>query len=752
MIMLKEKLKKSIRFRFLAVMSVILFLGTIVSSIVITTNEKAMLEKSLMSKGRSLASFIAKLSKEPLIIKDNLQLDAIVNDANKDEDIVYTVIRDKNGNLLTSQYASINYRSPRLLAILSGLSRETEFQEIIGAIKKQAPVIEFSTPVMVDIEPIGTVTIGMAEYMVRQQVEKTVLVVIALNISLAFALGAALFVASKRIILDPIAKLAAAASLLAKGDLTTLVEVKTTGEVRMLVNSFNQMAADLNKTTVSKDYVDSIIKSMIDTLIVVSPDRKIVLANAAACKLLEYEEKELVGSPIEMIFENGPAGSGAILDEISSRGFISNIETACRTKSGAAVPVLFSGSEISIESKNQGIVYVAKDITEIKKHEEFMNNQEELLKSQKLESLGLLAGGIAHDFNNLLTAILGNISLIKMQSSHQSATCNLLDKAEMASLRAKDLTQQLLTFSRGGAPVKKSASIEQMVMDSVSFSLRGSNVTSRFSIPEDIWPVEVDTGQMSQVINNLAINADQAMPDGGIITVRAQNAAIGADALLPLSEGRYVKISVEDQGIGIPESNIGKIFDPYYTTKIKGSGLGLASAYSIIRNHGGHITVESQPGIGTIFHLYIPASDIFPQKFDGMGSRPPQGKGKILVMDDEEIIREIAGAILCHLGYRVECCVNGTEAVRMYEQAFHSGEPYAAVLMDLTIPGGMGGKETIVSLTEIDPQVKGIVSSGYSNDPVMAKYASYGFRGVVLKPYNAEELGRTLHLVIDPPS
>jgi CheY-like chemotaxis protein len=375
--------------------------------------------------------------------------------------------------------------------------------------------------------------------------------------------------------------------------------------------------------------------------------------------------------------------------------------------------------------------------------------QEEILKNQKLESLGVLAGGIAHDFNNLLTGIMGNFSLARMLAEPGSKISSMLERAEKASLRAKELTQQLLTFSRGGAPVKRSTFIGQLMIESVSFSLRGSNVTAKFFIPEDIWPVDVDTGQMNQVINNLVINAGQAMPDGGIITVRAENAVITSDSPLPLPAGQYVKISLQDQGGGISEANIGRIFDPYFTTKTSGSGLGLAMVYSIIKKHGGCITVDSRPGIGTTFHFYLPASDISPQLIVDMESMPPQGKGKILVMDDEVIIREIAGEILSHLGYEVENCMDGTEAIRMYEEALRLGRPYAAVLMDLTIPGGMGGKEAIGRLMEIDPQVRVIVSSGYSNDPVMAQYKRYGFRGVVLKPYNAEELGRTLHEVIN---
>lgn len=748
MIMLKEKLNKSIRLRFLAVMSVILFLGTLVSSIVITTNEKAMLEKSLMTKGLALASFIAKLSKEPLIIKDNLQLDAIVNDSNKEEDVAYTIIRDKNGTLLTSQYASINYRSPRLLAILSRLSRDIEFQDILRAIKKHEPVIELSTPVMVDIERIGTVTIGMSEYMVRQQIERTVLVVIALNLTLAFVLGVALFTASKRIILDPIAKLADAAFLLAKGGLTTLVEVKTTGEVQMLVDSFNQMSAELNRTTVSKDYVDSIIKSMIDILIVVSPDRKIVLANAAACKLLEYEEKELVGSPIEMIFENGPAGSGVILDEISSMGFISNIETACRTKNGVTVPVLFSGSAISGESKIQGIVYVAKDISEIKKHEEFRRKQEELLKSQKLESLGLLAGGIAHDFNNLLTGILGNISLVKMKTSPQSATCKLLDNAEMASLRAKDLTQQLLTFSRGGAPVSKSISLSELIVNSASLILSGSKASCEYAIPDDLYPVDADGGQMNQVINNLVINADHAMPDGGIIRISCANVVISDSDSLPVKNGKAVRIEVADQGSGIQSEYLAKIFDPYFTTKEKGSGLGLAVVYSIIKNHHGHITVESERGSGSKFIIYLPASESKSHTRKDEDQEIFFGTGRILVMDDEEIVRQVAGEMVRHIGYEVEFANEGSEAIDKYIDALVSGRRFDVVIMDLTVPDGMGGKDAVSKLIEIDPNIRAIVSSGYSNDPVMSNFVEYGFAGTVQKPYRINELSEQIMNVL----
>jgi len=403
-----------------------------------------------------------------------------------------------------------------------------------------------------------------------------------------------------------------------------------------------------------------------------------------------------------------------------------------------AYPIFDESGKVSL------VVEHLRDITERKKLED------EILKSQKLESLGVLAGGIAHDFNNLLTSVLGNISLAKLLAGPDNMLVRRLEDAEKASLRAGDLTRQLLTFSRGGAPVKKAASIEQIVMDSVSFSLRGSNVRCEFSFPDDIRAVEVDPGQMNQVVNNLIINADQALPDGGIITVRAKNVEVGPEGLPNLPAGSYVEILVQDHGCGIPESNLDKIFDPYFTTKPTGSGLGLATVYSIIRKHGGHITVDSSVGQGTTFSIYLPASDREPEATLPRKHSPNRGAGRILVMDDEEVIREVACEILGHLGYETQSCGTGEQAVSLYESSLKK-EPFTAVLMDLTIPGGMGGKDTMKRLREVDPKVKGIVSSGYSNDPILAHYREYGFSGVVLKPYDIEELGDAVHKAIRSP-
>jgi PAS domain S-box-containing protein len=382
------------------------------------------------------------------------------------------------------------------------------------------------------------------------------------------------------------------------------------------------------------------------------------------------------------------------------------------------------------------------DITERKRMEE------ELVKAQKLESVSILAGGIAHDFNNILTAILGNISLGKMYDDLEKKNSRLAD-AERACMQAKNLTQQLLTFSRGGAPIKKVSSMVELLKASATLALRGSNVRCEFSVPNDLWPAEVDQGQMNQVMSNIIINADQAMPDGGMITMQGENSIIEAEHGLPLQPGSYVEISIADQGIGIPEDGLPRIFDPYFTTKQTGSGLGLAVAYSIIRKHNGHISVESQTGVGTTFHIYLPASpEAVLAVAEKEEEKPITGAGRILVMDDEKYVRDLAAEMLSSIGYKVTTAIDGSEAIEMYREARDSGRPYDAVIMDLTVPGGMGGKEAIQRLVEIDPEVKAIVSSGYSNDPIMAAFREYGFRGVIAKPYKTRELSQVMREVM----
>jgi signal transduction histidine kinase/CheY-like chemotaxis protein len=373
--------------------------------------------------------------------------------------------------------------------------------------------------------------------------------------------------------------------------------------------------------------------------------------------------------------------------------------------------------------------------------------ESELSRVQKLESLGLLAGGIAHDFNNLLGAIMGNVSLAMLDVDPANPAYRPLAKAEQASLRAHELTRQLLTFARGGAPVKKLIALTGIIAEAVGLSPRGSRVVHELAIPEDLWPVEADEGQMMQVLNNLLLNADQAMPAGGTIRISAQNITLGPDNELPLGAGRYVRISVADEGTGIQPEHLEKVFDPFFTTKQKGSGLGLAASYAIIRKHGGLVTVKSEPGRGTTFHIYLPAA----QGDVALSPREDtftMGSGHVLVMDDEEEMRSTTGDMLVRLGYSVDYAGDGDEAVAKYRTAQEQGRPFDAVIMDLTVPGGTGGKEAVRKLLEIDPDAKTIVSSGYSEDPVVADYRSFGFRGMVNKPYRLRDLSEAVAAVI----
>lgn len=376
----------------------------------------------------------------------------------------------------------------------------------------------------------------------------------------------------------------------------------------------------------------------------------------------------------------------------------------------------------------KGIVINCRDVTELKQMEEVLDRME------KLESIGLLAGGIAHDYNNILTIILGNLAVARLANS-KGKLLRSLSEAEKGVLKARDLTQQLLTFAKGGAPVKETASIEEIVKDSAGFSLRGSNVSLELDFQEGLHAVDVDKGQISQVIHNLLLNADQAMPDGGVISIRGSNTEIDKGNIYGLPAGKYIKMAVSDQGIGISYQYKGQVFDPYFTTKNKGSGLGLSIVYSIIHRHNGFVDFDSQPGKGTTFYIYLPASEGKIAEIQPM-EELVRGEGKVLVVDDEECIREVGTLLLESLGYIVSTAQSGEEAVEICKK-----EGFDAVIMDLTIPRGMGGKEAAREIRKFDKKVKLVVSSGYSHDPVMSMYEKFGFDGVLVKPYKLEQIG-----------
>lgn len=471
---------------------------------------------------------------------------------------------------------------------------------------------------------------------------------------------------------------------------------------------------------------------------------KVVEANKSTLELYKADSKEdFLGSLTSIFNEESYDVFKEELIAITEGKIRFESENINKKLTGETIHIFLSWSVAPghEESYSKIIVSIA-DITQRKKMEK------EIIKARKLESLGVLAGGIAHDFNNILTAIMGNVSLAKIYTKPEDKIFEKLTNAEKACLRAKDLAQQFVSLSRGDAPIKKITSITEVLKNSVNFALAGSRIRSEFSIPDDLWTVEIDEGQIRQAVNNLALNAREAMPEGGAINIKAENVTLSSDSSIPLKEGRYIKISIKDRGTGIPPGHLSKIFDPYFTTKSKGSGLGLTTSYSIVTKHDGCITVESELGKGTTFFIYLPASDreIIPAK-ESVAS-PMRGKGRILIMDDEEAIRDLATEMLNHLGYKADVSKDGDEAIKLYREALISGQPFDAVIMDLTIPAGMGGKEAITKLLEIDPHIKAIVSSGYSNDPIMSDYTKYGFKGVIAKPYKLQEMSEVLNNII----
>lgn len=493
----------------------------------------------------------------------------------------------------------------------------------------------------------------------------------------------------------------------------------------------------------SEENFRSLAENANDGILISTGQGAHVYANRRAGEIAGYTTEELLRITIRDLAhpDEFPKIIERFKKRVEGKSVPSQYETAIIRRDGKSVPIEITASRTIWKGQTASLVII-RDATERKRYEA------EMLRASKLESLGVLAGGIAHDYNNILTAIMANISLVKTYTHPGDLVFERLTEAEKATLRARDLTHQLMTFAKGGLPVKKTISIARLVRDSAALALSGSNIKYVLSVPEDTWPVEADEGQMNQVFNNLLINAAQAMPDGGTVHVACENIVVEEREEkkdVAQQNGRYVKISVRDHGVGIPAEHLSKIFDPYFTTKKKGNGLGLATAYSIVKNHNGYISVESAVRAGSAFDVHLPASfNATPEETEADES-PYVGVGRILIMDDEEIIRAAAGSMLKRIGYEVDFAGNGKEAIETYQKAKESQKPFDAVIMDLTIPGGMGGEEAIKRLLAIDPKVKAIVSSGYHNNPVMADYRRYGFCAVLAKPYRIAELSKTLY-------
>jgi PAS domain S-box-containing protein len=486
----------------------------------------------------------------------------------------------------------------------------------------------------------------------------------------------------------------------------------------------------------SHDYVKSLIDSSIDMIISTDSEGRIREFNASAEKVFGWAKVDMLGQPLQLLFVSQEEGQRVLLRTVGEGHFSGEI--SMKLRSGGVISAYVTSSVLrDTRQRTEGVVAVIRDITERKKLEA------ELFRASKLDSIGRLAGGIAHDFNNILMVIIGNLSLLRVEIDSQHPLGMKLDQMEKAANRGRHLTQQLLTFSKGGAPVKRVMALTELLEDSADLSLRGSSVRCDIRVPAELRTVEIDPGQMNQVFHNLFTNAMEAMPDGGTILVRAENLAPGTSPGVPLPDREYVKLSIRDHGEGVPSESISKVFDPYFTTKKGRSGLGLPVVYSVVKQHQGHVEFTSTPGAGTTVDIFLPAATGASEPWVEE-SYVQMANNRVLVMDDEPVIREVLNSMLSLLGYQVVLASDGEEALSLYASAKQAGNPVAAIIMDLSVVGGMGGKEAIQKIREHDLDIPVVVSSGYSNDPVMANFRQYGFNGVICKPYQFETLARAL--------
>ena len=497
-------------------------------------------------------------------------------------------------------------------------------------------------------------------------------------------------------------------------------------------------------------------KSLLDSLpgifyLYSYPEGRLVLWNKQHETLFGYEAREMKGRLATDW--HVPESKNAVLKAmktIMETGH-GSMEDVLVAKDGRLIPFFLTGVKFEAQGHSY-LMGIGLDITARKQAENALRESEQqLLNMQKLQSIGTLAGGIAHDFNNILMGVFANLSFAKDELAKDHPGYRSLEEAESSMSRAVRLTKQLLTFAKGGDPVKTEVSLGTLIEEVARFDLSGSPVKLVYQQADDLWRADVDKGQIQQVVSNLTLNARQAMPAGGHLYITLANANVPAMAVPGLRPGRYLKVTVRDEGIGIDPKHLDRIFDPYFTTKQSGNGLGLATTYSIINKHGGQISVESSLGQGTTFTFYLPASASPPsaEPEPSAATSPPLSRpARILVMDDEATVCGIVARMLTPCGFAVVTVSDGRKALEAYRQAMADGTPFDGVIMDLTVPGGLGGKDAITELLAMDPHAKAIVSSGYAEDPVMANYADYGFKGVVAKPYTKNDLREILARVL----
>lgn len=686
------------------------------------------------------------------------------------------VLADAEPQNIGSQYPHFSHDQARIAAILDGVLRGDRK----GVFEERSVDGDFhlvAVPIIADGKDVlGAVILEysalyQAALAIERELKQTLLagnlVIAGLAMLLAFFLS--------RQISRPIQKLSQVAKAIGEGDFSRQAEAGSRDELGELATSFNRMAASLSRLLEqerqaaereaanskrlrqeveerlavegalreSEELYRSLVENIELGVALINRDHEIVMANHAQALPFNKAPAELVGRKCYQEFERRlevceHCPGVRAMQELR----VCETDVEATRPDGTKVVMRLRAFPVSDqEGRAAGFIEVSEDITERQKIDE------ELRRAKHLELIGTLAGGIAHDFNNLLAGILGNLTLARMYIGKPEKSLEKLQTCEKAVTRARDLSQQLLTFAKGGAPVKETVEVAGVVREAVTFALSGTAVSCVYDLADNLWPAELDCGQISQVFQNLVANGVQALPHGGTLEVSGRNLKVdGGDG--PLAAGRYVKVSIRDHGMGIAPELLDKIFVPFFTTKEKGSGLGLATCYSIVKKHHGRIEVESTVGAGTTFHVFLPASTAAPVRKDDGHEGPLDGKGRILVMDDEAVVRESAAEMLSCLGYKVEMAGDGLEAIDHYRKADSAGQKYDAVILDLTVPGGMGGAETLRVLVEYDPAVRAIVTSGYANDSVLADYRQYGFLGLIIKPYSIDELSKVVAEVI----
>ena len=623
---------------------------------------------------------------------------------------------------------------------------------------------------------LGKLQVVMSRDEIYNEIFSNVFIVISLFVLLVMAILFTSMLILRRSVFRPLGKLERSANLIAAGNLDTTIDIDSRDEIGNLASALKLMARHLEESFENLEH--KVIERTVDLsqakltaektsqyLVVAGAEVQALLDNSPVGilfvdhhgmmkrvnseleKIVGYSSRELIGQKINLLCGDMGEDSSATAQsfpQLNKKGFCER-RTSLRRKDGSEVVCWLRGRVIPVSNDLEGIIWSVEDITSR------IHMEEELLKAKKRESIGVLAGGIAHDFNNILFSVIGNLSLAERMIVEDGSAREYIRAAQDASIKAKELTAKLSTFASGGDPVKATASLPVLVRDGAESVLSGSNVKCAFRTPDDLWPVSMDKEQISQVVKNLVRNAHQSMPEGGTIIISFENRELEDDEVVSLAKGRYVRVSLADNGRGIEGDILDRVFDPYFSTKEKdsnkGSGLGLAIVHSIVSKHDGKITVDSIPGEGTTVTLYLPARSVDSGKQAIRSDIIPSGKGVVLVLDGDRGVQEVVRDMLLPMGYRAESAFSGQAAIKLFRASFEEGIGFCAVIVDRHIWADFEGWELLSKLREVDPQVTVIASSDDPNDPLLDIYLEHDFHALVMKPFKLLELNRVMSSV-----